>query len=259
MSKAKIAIVALAALVGALVLLPAAADVPQDVSAREWQRANGEGEGLWTRQHTLTHEGPLKPRIWTTSNDADCQSNCHSAGIEALRAPITSPGFTNALGETPVYEGNQYPWDLLNNAENTTAHAAMFKVESGDTASEGCGVCHSLKVAVDRGLPVTSHLDPVSGKEKIDGGGIVGCQSCHNFKFIAAASAGDVATATAGNLHSTHATLLGAEIPLGDAEGVGKTSCDFCHGESADAKGSCWNCHLSGHWPKTVYWKPLPL
>ncbi|MFA5891840.1 MAG: hypothetical protein WDA27_12965 [Actinomycetota bacterium] len=43
MKKAKIAIVALTALVGALVLLPAAADVPQDVSQREWQRTNGEG------------------------------------------------------------------------------------------------------------------------------------------------------------------------------------------------------------------------
>ncbi|MBI4730005.1 MAG: hypothetical protein HY775_11005 [Acidobacteria bacterium] len=267
--KWRIGALALVLVAGALSLAPvlAADPLPQDFSHRAWQRANGEAPGVWTRQHTLTHEAPSNPPTnWTGTNNADCQSACHWVPgrpegwkkIDALRNEITSPGFTNLFGVTPTYVGNQYPWDLLTNAENQTKHALAFRDQTAGN-DVGCGSCHSAKAALDRGLTIEEEWNETKKKWVVKSGGITGCANCHAFAF-----GKTVADPAVGNLHATHVTFVQAEMGLADATGIGDTACRYCHAglgleaDKSNAKGSCWNCHLSGHWPKVPYWSIAP-
>lgn len=154
--------------------------------------------------------------------------------MNALRTKVTSKGFTNAQGITATFTGSLYPYALLTDPKNTTKHAEIFR-------TQGCGGCHSQNAAKTRGW---SQLR--------------GCASCHNFSFLGwdpNRFAGDPDPYTNGNGH--YHIAVTAETPLSDPPNAGKPACIYCHTSSDKVIGtaSCWNCHLSGHWPQVPYWK----
>ncbi|MFA5891215.1 MAG: cytochrome c3 family protein [Actinomycetota bacterium] len=236
------ALIALAALVGAIALVPTFAGATgEPATARERMRAEGTEPGVFEGE--ITHSMKVKDANGNVIGTrdmvqadappgADCQAACHSGNIEIWRTTnANSPGFTNAFGVTPVYTGSIYPFKALSALEpgllGPNKHKEIF-----DT--KGCFGCHSKQAAVDRGLEE-----------------ITGCKDCHEFALTAP-----------GNLHTTHATLMNAEIPLGDAaQAPGTTACVYCHGDLEGSAGnaSCWNCHESGHYNKAVYWAPTAL
>ncbi|MBI4729012.1 MAG: hypothetical protein HY775_05860 [Acidobacteria bacterium] len=235
-------------LLGGVLLVPVLAGAGGKAlpSQREWMRAHGKDKGVWmsrsgNAKKTLTKRD-VKNWAKTAPPGKDCQAGCHKRGslVEALRATkVKSPGFTNVFGETPSYSGSIYPFALLTNKNNTKKHAEIFK-------TKGCGGCHSPQAAKDRGVS-----------------DIVGCKSCHNFAIFSYDPNRLVASknvATDGNMHATHGTLLNAVIPLGDASAApGTNSCNFCHNPGPEGgTGSCWSCHLSGHWPQVPYFKEIP-
>lgn len=214
-------------------------------SQRQWMRAHGKDKGVWAARSGDAKETLTKRDVKNWAKAAppgkDCQAGCHVRGslVEALRAgKVKSPGFTNAFGETPNYTGSIYPFALLTNPKNKTKHEEIFR-------TKGCGGCHSPQAAKDRGVK-----------------DIVGCKSCHNYSFTSDPNrlVASQNTTTDGNLHSTHATLVTVEIPLGDASAApGTTACHYCHDVMPEGgTAACWNCHLSGHWPQVPYWKATP-
>ncbi len=221
-------------LAGAQTPTPTPIPTPEPIqSERDYQREYGVEPGVWARQDSLVHDSvPPKPATyWATTNNANCQATCHHGVPYSLTLNYDVEGFTNFLGVTAEYHGDLVPYNLLSNPDNQTKHALMFRDESAGN-DLGCGACHSQGAADTKG----SNHD------------ITGCQSCHKF------SPTDVNTP-----HNTHIVLIQAELPLGDFANAGATSCDYCHGglPGETGNGSCWNCHLSGHWPKAAYWQPL--
>lgn len=272
-------LILLAAVSGMVGLMPTLAGAqtvtPQPkVSEREWMRANGEKPGTWMVRHLdcsdPNHTGnpcAVGTGEWVTEPDkalthatmkpldssgnltkgyqagVNCQSACHYAAVELGKVSREVTGFTNFLGVTATYSGGIDPGTLLTDPANTTAHAAAFNATTTlDAAGKvvgrpgGCAACHS----------------PEAATTEAGASAITGCQSCHKF------SPTDPNTP-----HDTHVVLIQAELPLGDFANTGGTSCAYCHGglKGETGNGTCWNCHLSGHWPKTAngvaYWQPL--
>lgn len=264
----------LLASLAAVALVPALAKAEADkTSQREYMRASGKDKGQWVRRgenfvdpvtgaaknvHTfvfpdatddkvgITRKADIvKGRYGTSTPGTNCSSSCH--GHQRFEKVVETPGFQNAFGSGASYSGTIDPYALMEDPANTTGHSALYKDGTGEyqwpdggpkVAVTGCGVCHSEMAAKQRGLDR-----------------IRGCVDCHNFKL-------DVATSVekGGNLHGTHIPFLQAEMPLADSSStVGQTSCAYCH-DPSDKGGtaSCWNCHLSGHWPKVPYWKATP-
>lgn len=186
---------------------------------------------------------PVLTSGYIASND--CQSACHSLAVEAGRSTHNVDGFKNAFGVTSKYSGPIDPGFLITDALNDTAHAAAFNTET-QTAQDadgnwmvvgrpgGCAACHSPETAAWAGVPA-----------------IEGCRSCHNFKIFDA----EAQVNKGPSMHATHAVLLEGVKAIGDVDSPpNRPSCDYCHVQTAQGGvAACWNCHLSGHWPKVPY------
>lgn len=228
------------------VAVPAGARVVPVQSQRAWMRAHGQWPGVWVSRwgggdgsltRTSAKEVPGGNWAKAAAPRADCLASCHDPAMQALRrTKVTGTGFTNLQGNTPSYTGSLYPYTMLTDPRNTTKHAEIFR-------TQGCGGCHSPAAARSGGWTV-----------------VRGCQSCHNFSFLgwdAGRLVRDPNPTTNSNLH--YHVIVAAEAPLSDPANAGRPACLYCHtfSDRQIGKASCWNCHLSGHWPQVAYWKEV--
>ena len=240
----------LVVLVGTMALAPMVASGDEErPSQRAWMRANGTNPGEWALRQKFKSDG-VTPRSLThgdrsdptdameeAGKGVDCQAGCHYPVWEAARIQeVTQAGFTNVFGPTEFkMVGSNNPGTLLLDPNNNTKHKELFM-------AEGCGGCHSPKAAFDRGAVNEAGLADLKG-----------CKNCHDFK-------GGPTANPETNMHTLHTALLTAETFVANPEKAGSTACIYCHAsqDAVNGKGTCWNCHLSGHWPQVPYWKATP-
>lgn len=229
----------------AVLAVPAVGAKGSLASQRSWMRAHGVNPGEWVSRNggkvgvltrTSAREVPKGNWAKAAPPNVDCMRSCHDRRINALRTKVTSGGFKNLQGNTATFVGSLYPYALLTDPRNTTKHAEIFR-------TKGCGGCHSKSAASARGKST-----------------LTGCKSCHNFSFLGwdparFAAEPSVGTNTNGHYH----IIVTAEAPLSDPANAGKPACIYCHknDDPVNGKASCWNCHLSGHWPQVPYWKEV--
>lgn len=211
---------------------------PEVVSARQWARSVGQGMGSWIERgvhgaadlencgscHDVHNAGPRQFPAGVSPEARDCADSCHSW----VRGDVTSRGFVNSSGNAAqtTYQGTIDPTRLL--AGGSTLHTTEVY------GKDGCaGRCH-------------------------DGphGTVTPCVECHDYSW-----------GTPANLHSTHIPFVSGEQAAADPENFGASggnACMYCHAPgtaqgvpegSTVYRGSCWNCHLSGHNPITPYWE----
>lgn len=156
--------------------------------------------------------------------DEGCTSDkgCHIW----LKNNVTSVGFTNAEGNTAIYQGSMRAYDLLTQGDN--AHSLIFtqgyRQESsvGDIAvrgiNPGCKGCHNIIRSGHGEVPL--------------------CLDCHNFKERS---------------HNIHISAINITVEFNDPKHADVDSCAYCHGFTPTDdnlyKPACYNCHLSGHQP----------
>ncbi|MFA5889905.1 MAG: hypothetical protein WDA27_02950 [Actinomycetota bacterium] len=244
-------------------------------SARDWLSTAGQGSGKWTERGTHSvdqladcgqchvsipgapsHTGTAGAQKTfdypagadPTTPGADCATACHK--WVPKNTEVTSHGFPGTDGVDRTYQVLVNPADLLalpkigSDPATPTKHSVNF-------GKNGCANCHDAK----------QH------------GVITECISCHAFGAGSADSAaalpgkinpddpnGSADSAAFGvltlNMHATHIPFLAAEQPANDPSSQGQAPCSYCHGPEGNAKRSCWNCHVSGHNPSGIYFKP---
>lgn len=176
--------------------------------------------------------------------DQNCAVSCHlwvKTGAEVTE----EDGFTNASGIKSLsqYNGPISPAELLEDGAKVTnilgnKHSSIYHGEESGKSGGCAGFCH--------------------GGSSKPHGTIVNCasSSCHTFE----------------NLHGVHIPVVTALQPISDPASLANENqrqvvCQYCHDvppiigsyttsefpKNSVYKGSCWNCHLSGHEPVIPY------
>lgn len=246
-------------------------------SARDWLSVAGEGSGKWTQRgthsaaqladctqchnsiegagsHTTVGGGIQKTFEYPVGSNpaspgADCAGACHT--WVPKNTLVTSHGFPGANGAERTYQVPVNPADLLALPKVGSDPAVPTK-HSVNFGKNGCANCHDTEqhgVITEciqcHAFTATGSVDSAAALPgKLDPGDAEGSAGSAAFGAITL------------NMHATHIPFLAAEQPMNDPSSNGQTACSYCHGGEGNAKRSCWNCHLSGHNPSGIYFKP---